>query len=172
MSSNTQVHTVAVPVGGKTAIAVGDLIHAGGAEKMKELLRGLPTIVAQLPVEQRAEFEWQMIGESKWKTTVGSADVMLSIPGALAELTVSGQCWLPEGDRGEAESRQTMQQAAKKVNNLFALTVATHLAQRLDKYVEQKAGQKIRQSIKLRALATQKQRTAIRATTSVRLKMR
>jgi hypothetical protein len=142
----------------------------GGAQLLCDVLTHLPEIVSQIPVGQRGDFHWEVAGENKWRTSIGADRLVLDISGGVADLKVKGRRWVTEGETGETESRELMRQAAKRVNNLLALAVARQMGNRLGEYVRQKANQRLQ--VQVRPVVTQQQRTAIRATTAVRLRMR
>ena len=138
---------------------------------MAELLDRLPEIAAHLPATQRPEFSWQPAGDKSWRTTVDGHEVKLSLAGAVAELIVSGTRWVPEGTQTGLDPG-VMAQAEKRLNNLLALAVAVGVSQRLSGYVMQRAGTKVTQKIDIRAVATVKNRVALRATTALRMRIR
>ena len=166
MSSNTQVH-----VSGSSAVSVAELLGNHGARQFADLLDRLPEVVGQLPVEQRPDFDWVPAANGAWRTTVDGHEVRLDLAGAVAELTVSGTRWVPEGAKSGLDPA-VLARAEKRLNNLLALTVAVGVSQRLSGYVTQRVGSKVTQKIQVKAVATVKNRVALRATTALKIKAR
>jgi hypothetical protein len=174
MSSNSQIHiepVVAASVRGSSAVSVAELLGERGAARMAGLLERLPEIAAQLPAAQRPEFDWQPAGDRAWRTHVDGHEVRLDLRGAVAELTVSGTRWVPEGTQVRLDPG-VMSRAEQRLNNLLALVVAAGVSQRLSGYVMQKAGTKVTQKIQLKAVETVKNRVALRATTALKMRVR